>query len=82
MQTLLQKLQQAVNTGAITSSFSTADLKAWIKNNSITDDHKNGANYTDSYIEGFLSSSLIRTTSTKYDLGLYRNIIRPYKYHF
>lgn len=66
---LLSKLEQAVQNGSITSPFTTQDLKNWIAQYNITNDQSN-TRYQISYIKSFLSSSVINSSSTKWDKKL------------
>lgn len=78
---LLDKLQQAVNKGIVKSPFTTQDLKKWINTSNIINDDSRKP-YSDSYIEGFLSSSTIGSTSTKHDKRLSKSNTIPGGYRF
>ncbi|MBV4428297.1 hypothetical protein [Clostridium tyrobutyricum] len=79
--TLLQKLKEATEKGQIKDPFSTKDLKSWIKKYNIKKDEDN-TEYENSYIESFLSSSTIDSSSTKTDKELYRMPNQLGKYTF
>lgn len=78
---LLEKLRIAVNNNQIYSPFTTQDLKRWINNARIIND-KIGAHYSDSYLEGFLSSSTVGSTATKTDKALRKIGTNPESYEF
>lgn len=79
---LLDKLEQAVNKGIVSTPFTTADVKKWIDNNNIKND-KTGKYYKASYIDGFCSSSVKESTSTKYDKRLVKvKGTKPQAYEF
>lgn len=77
----LEKLEQAVISGQITEPFTMEDFKNWIHSNGIINDDT-GAAYSDSYIEGFLSSSTLGSTSTKSDKALRKLGTDPESYKF
>ncbi|MBU3220648.1 hypothetical protein [Clostridium algidicarnis] len=79
--TLLEKLEQAVKNKDINSPFTTEDLKKWIKTCAIINDDTI-SNYSDKYIEGFLSSSTIGSTATKTDEKLRKLGTKPESYEF
>ncbi|MBU3202954.1 hypothetical protein [Clostridium algidicarnis] len=81
MLTLLQKLKIGVKSGEITSPFTTNDLKHWIRACGIINDETN-SDYAKSYIEGFLSSSTLTSTSTKKDKELIKFGSEPESYSF
>lgn len=81
MATLLEKLKQAVNDGHIHQPFTTEDLKRWISTAGIINDHT-GSNYSQTYVEGFLSSSTVGSTSTKSDKALKKLGTDPESYEF
>lgn len=79
--TLLDKLEQAVQNGNITSPFTTQDLKSWIAKYKITND-QNNKSYQVTYIESILSSSVISCSSTKWDKKLGQLGTNPESYKF
>lgn len=79
---MLDKLEQAINEGIVSTPFITADVKKWINKNNIQND-ETGKNYKASYIDGFCSSSVKESTSTKYDKGLVKvKDTNPQEYEF
>lgn len=79
--TLLEKLRRAVQESEICSPFTTQDLKDWINRRQIIND-ENGEGYSETYIEGFLSSSTVDSTSTKTDKALEKLGTNPESYRF
>lgn len=79
--TLIDKLESAVNNGIVTEPFTTDDIKTWINANNIIND-KSGKSYENSYIEGFASSSVVGSSSTKSDKRLKKVSTNPEKYEF
>ncbi|WP_019413605.1 hypothetical protein [Paenisporosarcina sp. TG20] len=78
---LLDKLEQAVQKSNIPSIFTTLDLKTWITQYKIKND-QNNLDYQYSYIEGFLSSSTVNGSSTKWDKRLKQLETNPVSYKF
>lgn len=78
---LLKQLENAVNLGQIKEPFTTSDVKEWIKKYNIIN-NKTGKPYSESYIEGFLSSSVETSSSTKKDKKLEKLNTNPVKYRF
>jgi len=79
---LLDKLEQAVNKGIVSTLFTTAAIKKWIDKNNIQND-ETGKNYKANYIDGFCSSSVKESTSTKYDKRVVKvKGTNPQKYEF
>lgn len=81
MATLLEKLRCAVHHGQIQQIFTTEDFKKWISNYKIINDDT-GLDYSTTYIEGFLSSSTVNSTSTKSDKALKKLGTDPESYSF
>lgn len=79
--TLLEKLEEAVQNNQINSPFKTQNLKEWICKEKIIND-ETGQKYTETYIEGFLSSSTVDSTSTKTDKSLEKLGSNPESYKF
>lgn len=79
--TLLEKLRIAVQTGQVNSPFTTEALKIWINTNQIRND-ATGQEYSETYIEGFLSSSTVNSTATKTDKALEKLGTNPESYRF
>jgi hypothetical protein len=79
---LLDKLEQAVNNGIVNSPFTTSDVKNWITKYDIKNDDTCKP-YKASYIDGFCSSSVKESNSTKYDKRLMKiKVTNPQKYEF
>ena len=78
---LLDKLEDAVQNGDIPSTFMNQDLKNWITQFNIKND-RNNLDYQVSYIEGFLSSSIVNSSSTKWDKKLEKLETNPESYKF
>lgn len=78
---LLKQLENAVKLGQIKEPFTTSDFKEWISEYNIIN-NKTGNPYSESYIEGFLSSSVVTSSSTKKDKKLEKLDTSPVKYRF
>jgi hypothetical protein len=79
---LLDKLEKAINNGVVGTPFTTSDVKRWIDKHNIRND-KTGENYEESYLEGFCSSSVKESSSTKYDKRLVKvKGTNPQEYEF
>lgn len=80
---LLNKLYNAVIQNQISSPFTTHTFKNWVQSYNIINS-ATGARYSDSYLEGFLSSSTMTSSSTKYDKKLiqHKSNNKPDIYHF
>ena len=81
MTSLLDKLESAVRQGIMSQPFSTKDLKFWIDESGVVND-RSSRPYSQSYINGFLSSSVIQSTSTKRDKRLIKVESNPFSYMF
>jgi hypothetical protein len=81
MASLLTKLESAVSNNEIPPCFTHQDFKHWIMSKNILNDRTRSP-YEESYIEGFLSSSTVSSTSTKKDKALYQFKGNPTKYSF
>lgn len=78
---LLNKLEQAVKQGNISSPFTSQNFKEWITQYNIKNDQDN-KDYQKSYIESFLSSSVINGSSTKWDKKLVQQGTNSKSYKF
>lgn len=74
-------MKKAVYNNDICSHFTTQDLKKWVKRYNIINDKTHKA-YSTSYLEEFLSSSTVGSTSTKTDKGLIKLGTSPESYKF
>lgn len=81
MKNLLQKLKMGVTNNEINSPFSTPDVKNWVEQYHIKNEHNN-KEYSITYIEGFLLSSTLESSSTKTDKALIIVQDNPVKYQF
>ncbi|GAB6159014.1 hypothetical protein JCM39194_22140 [Desulfotomaculum varum] len=76
---MLEKLYDAVSNGLLSECFTHQDFMKWVKGNNITN---NGKPYSQTYLNGFLSSSSLDSTSTKTDKALYQFKGNPTYYSF
>lgn len=76
----LDKLEQAVQQGALPVCFTTEQVKQWIRQYNIIND-KSQKPFADSTINSTLSSSVIDSSSTKTDKRLY-SFENPRRYSF
>lgn len=81
MHSLLNKVYDAVTRGEIIQPFTTQDIKNWINQYKILNDQTH-CKYSETYIEGFLSSSTVGSSSTKHDKTVTQIPGTPFKYHF